>query len=33
VTVQGTYTPIFHWPGIPSSIAITSSASMRSAGS
>jgi len=33
VTVQGAYTPIFPWPGIPSSMSITSSASMRSAGS
>jgi Flp pilus assembly protein TadG len=33
VTVQGTYTPLFHWPGIPTSISLISSASMRSAGS
>lgn len=33
ITVQGTYTPILPWPGIPSTIALTSSASMRSAGS
>jgi Flp pilus assembly protein TadG len=33
VTVSTTYTPLFPWPGIPSSIALSSSASMRSAGS
>jgi Flp pilus assembly protein TadG len=33
VKVQATYTPIFPWPGIPSSIPIATSASMRSAGS
>jgi Flp pilus assembly protein TadG len=33
VTVTGTYTPLLPWPGIPSSLALTSSASMRSAGS
>jgi Flp pilus assembly protein TadG len=33
VTVTGTYTPLFPWPGVPSSIALSSSASMRSAGS
>jgi Flp pilus assembly protein TadG len=32
VTVTGTYTPLFPWPGIPSSIAFSSSASTRSAG-
>jgi Flp pilus assembly protein TadG len=33
VTVTGTYTPLFPWPGIPSSMSFSSSASMRSAGS
>ncbi len=33
VTVTGTYTPLFPWPGIPHSISFSSSASMRSAGS
>jgi len=33
VKVTGTYTPIFPWPGIPSSISFSSSAAMRSAGS
>lgn len=33
VTVTATYTPIFPWPGIPSSMSLSSSASMRSAGS
>jgi Flp pilus assembly protein TadG len=33
ITVQGTYTPLIHWPGIPSSMSFSSSASMRSAGS
>jgi Flp pilus assembly protein TadG len=33
VTVTGTYTPLFPWPGIPSSISLSSSASMRSPGS
>ena len=33
VTVTGTYTPLFPWPGIPSSMPFTSSASMRSPGS
>lgn len=33
VTVTATYSPLFPWPGIPSSIALASSASMRSAGS
>jgi Flp pilus assembly protein TadG len=33
VTVKGTYTPLFHWPGYPTSLSFSSSASMRSAGS
>lgn len=33
VTVTGTYKPLLPWPGIPSSLALSSSASMRSAGS
>ncbi len=33
VTVTATYTPLFSWPGIPSSMTFSSSASMRSAGS
>ncbi len=33
VTVTATYTPLFPWPGIPSSISFSSSAAMRSAGS
>ena len=33
VTVTGTYSPIIPWPGIPSSISLSSSASMRSPGS
>lgn len=33
VTVTGTYTPLFPWPGVPSSMTLSSSASMRSAGS
>jgi Flp pilus assembly protein TadG len=33
VTVTGTYTPLFPWPGIPSSMSFSSSASMRSGGS
>jgi len=33
VTVNGTYTPLVRWPGIPSSMTLSSSASMRSAGS
>ncbi len=33
VTVTGTYTPILPWPGIPSSMTFSSTASMRSAGS
>jgi Flp pilus assembly protein TadG len=33
VTVTATYTPLFPWPKIPSSMAFSSSASMRSGGS
>src|SRR5579862_3272781 len=33
VTVTGTYTPLVKWPGVPSSMMLSSSASMRSAGS
>ncbi len=33
VTVKGTYTTLFPWPGVPSSLTFTSTASMRSAGS
>ena len=33
VTVTGTYTPLVPWPGIPSSMNFSSTASMRSAGS
>jgi Flp pilus assembly protein TadG len=33
ITVNATYTPLVPWPGIPSSMAFSSSASMRSAGS
>jgi Flp pilus assembly protein TadG len=33
VTVSGTYTSIFPWPKVPSSMSFSSSASMRSAGS
>lgn len=33
VTVKGTYTPLFRWPGIPKTMSLSSSASMRSAGS
>ena len=33
VTVSGTYSPILPWPGVPSTMSFTSSASMRSAGS
>lgn len=33
VTVTGTYTPMLPWPGIPSSMNFSSTASMRSAGS
>jgi Flp pilus assembly protein TadG len=30
VTVTGTYSPLFPWPGVPSSMSLSSSASMRS---
>jgi hypothetical protein len=33
VKVTGTYSPLFPWPGIPSSLTFSSSASMRSGGS
>jgi Flp pilus assembly protein TadG len=33
VTVTMTYTPMFPWPGVPSSMSFSSSASMRSGGS
>jgi Flp pilus assembly protein TadG len=33
VTVSATYTPLFPWPGIPSTMSFSSSASMRSGGS
>lgn len=33
ITVSGTYRPLLAWPGFPSSIPLSSSASMRSAGS
>lgn len=33
VTVTGTYSPLIPWPGVPQSMTLTSSASMRSAGS
>ncbi len=33
VTVTGSYTPLVSWPGIPSSMTLSNSASMRSAGS
>lgn len=33
VTVTAQYTSLFHWPGIPSHLSLSSSASMRSAGS
>lgn len=33
VTVTTTYSPLFPWPKIPSSISLSNSASMRSAGS
>lgn len=33
VTVSGKYVPLIPWPGIPSSLQLSSSASMRSAGS
>jgi Flp pilus assembly protein TadG len=33
VTVTGTYSPLIPWPGVPSSLPVSSSASMRSGGS
>jgi Flp pilus assembly protein TadG len=33
VTVTGTYAPLMPWPGVPSSMTFSSTASMRSAGS
>jgi Flp pilus assembly protein TadG len=33
VTVTGTYSPLIPWPGLPSSMPLSSSASMRSGGS
>jgi len=33
VSATGTFTPLFPWPGIPSTLSFSSSASMRSAGS
>jgi len=33
VTVTGTYSPLIPWPGVPSSMSLTGSASMRSGGS
>lgn len=33
VTVTATYTPLFKWPGIPSSMPFSTTAQMRSAGS
>jgi len=33
VTVKGTYSPLLPWPGVPSSMSFSSTASMRSAGS
>lgn len=33
VAVTGTYSPLIPWPGVPSSMSLTSSASMRSGGS
>jgi Flp pilus assembly protein TadG len=33
VTVQGTYDPLIPWPGIPSPMSFSSSASVRSGGS
>lgn len=33
VTVTGTYSPFIPWPGVPSSMTLSSSASMRSGGS
>lgn len=32
VTASANYTPLFPWPGVPSSIALSSSATMRSGG-
>ena len=32
ITASATYTPMFAWPGIPSTIALSSSATMRSGG-
>jgi Flp pilus assembly protein TadG len=32
VTASANYTPLFPWPGIPTSIALSSSATMRSGG-
>jgi len=33
VTVTGTYSPLVPWPGVPAAMTLSSSASMRSAGS
>jgi len=33
VTVTGTYSPLIPWPGLPSSMSLSSSAAMRSGGS
>jgi Flp pilus assembly protein TadG len=33
VTVTGTYAPFIPWPGVPSSMTLSSSAAMRSSGS
>jgi Flp pilus assembly protein TadG len=33
VTVTGTYSPLIPWPGVPSSMSLSSTASMRSGGS
>lgn len=33
VTVTATYRPLFPWPGVPSSMSLSSTASMRSGGS
>ena len=33
VTVTGTYSPLIPWPGVPSTMSLSSSASMRSGGS
>lgn len=32
VTASAGYSPLFHWPGLPTSIALSSSATMRSGG-